>query len=166
MKMNERFTKNYEFPIETGEMYFIADIDTELNIAEYWCYPVSVQKKLKRKPSLMMDDEFNEEYRICLGEPELYELVLQAAEKKLAEGKISVQTPLGTLTACIGGAPESYPVIFTYIVRKDGVEIDLTACEVQLEDEIAKAYLYGDTYTEEWTRSYQWSKDEINVEVE
>ena len=166
MKVNERFKKGYEFPIETGEMYFIAEIDTEPSIVDYWCYPISVQKKLKRHPSLLLDDEFNEDYRICLSEPALYELVLQAAEKKLAEGKISVQTPLGKLTACIGGDPASYPEIFTYIVRKDGVEVDLVACEVKLEEEIAKAYLYGNTYTEEWTRSYQWSKEEINVEVE
>jgi hypothetical protein len=85
MKMNKRFQVGYTFTIETGEEYFIAEIDMDLNFPEYWCYPVSVKKKLKRTPSLMRDDEFNEDYRICLVESELYELALQAAEKTLAE---------------------------------------------------------------------------------
>ena len=166
MKLNERFKKGYEFTIETGEIYFIAEIDTELNIVEYWCYPVSVQKKLKRKPSLIHDDEFTEDYRVCLGEPELYELVLQAAEKKLAEQKISVKTPLGILEATVGGDTECYPEIFTYLVRPDGVEIDLVAVEIKKEDEFARAYLYGDTTTDQYTKTHDWSKDAINVEVD
>lgn len=166
MKVNERFKKGYEFPIETGEMYFIAEIDTELSIVDYWCYPISVQKKLKHHPSLLLDDEFNEDYRICLSESELYELVLQAAEKKLAENKISVETPLGTLEATVGGDPASYPEIFTYIIRPDGVEIDLVAVEVKKDEMFARAYLYGDTTTDQYTKTHDWSKDEIDVEVE
>lgn len=163
MKMNDRFKKGYKFIAASGEKYFIANV-AELGAPEYWCYPVSVQKRLNRKPSLMLDDDFNKEYRLCFGERELYELVLTAAEKKLAEGKISVDTPLGKLTACIGGDPAAYPEIFTYIVRPDGVEIDLTAAEVKLENNSAKAYLYGDTGTEQWTNCHQWTKDEINIE--
>lgn len=166
MKLNERFKKGYEFPIETGEMYYIADIDTELSIVEYWCYPVAVKKRLNRKPSLMMNDEFNEEYRVCLGESELYELVLQATEKKLAEGKISVQTPIGTLTACIGGDPNNYPEIFTYITRPDNVEIDLVAVEVKKEERFARAYLYGDTATDAYTDTHDWSEIEIDINVD
>lgn len=166
MKMNERFKKGYEFSIETGERYYIADIDTELSIVEYWCYPVAVKKCLNRKPSLMMDDEFNEDYRVCLSESELYELVLQAAEKKLAEQKISVPTPLGTLQATVGGDPESYPEIFTYMVRPDGVEIDLVAVEVKKEGKLARAYLYGDTATDQYTKTHDWSQDDINVRVD
>lgn len=166
MKLNERFKKGYEFPIETGEMYFIAEIDTELSIVDYWCYPISVQKKLKRHPSLLLDDEFTEDYRICLSEPELYELVLQAAEKKLAENKISVETPLGVLEATIGGDPHCYPEIFTYLVRPDGVEIDLVAVEVKKDEQFARAYLYSDTMVEQYTHTHDWSKEEINVEVE
>lgn len=166
MKMNERFTKNYEFPIETGERYYIADIDTECNIVEYWCYPVAVKKCLNRKPSLMMDDEFNEDYRVCLSESELYELVLQAAEKKLAEGKISVETPLGTLEACIGGDRTNYPEIYTYLVRPDGIEIDLVAVAIKKDSELARAYLYGDTTREEYTKTFDWYKGELMVEVD
>lgn len=166
MRLNERFKKGYEFPIETGEMYFIAEIDTELNVVEYWCYPVSVQKKLKRKPSLIHDDEFTEDYRVCLGEPELYELVLQAAEKKLAENKISVETPLGTLEATIGGDPASYPEIFTYIRRPDGVEIDLVAVEMKKDKMFVRGYLYGDTKTDQYTETHDWSQADINVEVD
>ena len=100
--------------------------------------------------------------------------LIQAAEgtEKLqneltdAKQKISVETPLGRLEACIGGDPESYPEIFTYLVRKDGVEIDLVACEVNIEKDEAGAYLYGDTKTESWTKHHAWSKDEINIDME
>lgn len=166
MSMNERFKVGYTFTIETGEEYFIAAIDMELNIPEYWCYPVSVQKKLKRKPSLMHDDEFNEDYQMCLGERELYELVLTAAEKKLAEGKISVETPLGTLEACIGGDRTNYPEIYTYLVRPDGIEIDLMAVAIKKDSELARAYLYGDTTREEYTKTFDWYKGELMVEVD
>lgn len=166
MSMNERFKVGYTFAIETGEEYFIADIDMQLNIPEYWCYPVSVQKKLKRKPSLIHDDDFNEDYQICLGERELYELVLKAAEKKLAENKISVETPLGVLEATIGGDPHCYPEIFTYLVRPDGVEIDLVAVEVKKDEKFARAYLYGDTKTEQYTRTHDWTEAELNVECD
>ena len=80
-------------------------------------------------------------------------------ELTAAKQKISVETPLGRLEACVGGDPESYPEIFTYLVRKDGVEIDLVACEVNIEKDEAGAYLYGDTKTESWTKNHAWSKD-------
>lgn len=165
MKIN-RFKKGYEFPIETGETYYIADIDTKHNIASYWCYPIAVKKQLNRKPSLLLDDEFNEDYRICLSESDLYELALQAAEKNLAAGKISVKTPLGILEACIGGDKDNYPEIFTYLVRPDGVEIDLVAVEVKKDKKFARAYLYGDTTTDQYTRTHDWSEADINVEVD
>ena len=38
------------------------------------------------------------------------------------EKKISVHTPFGELTACVGGDEESYPEIFVYLVRPDGVD--------------------------------------------
>lgn len=80
--------------------------------------------------------------------------------------KISVSTPIGILTACIGGDPESYPEIFVYIEREDGVEIDLVAAEVDVETKNAKAYLYGDTSTEGYTRHHVWSESEINIKVD
>lgn len=166
MSMNERFKVGYTFTIETGEEYFIADIDMQLNIPEYWCYPVSVQKKLRRKPGLMHDDEFNEDYQICLGERELYEFVLKAAEKKLAENKISVETPLGVLEATVGGDPHDYPEIFTYLVRPDGVEMDLVAVEVKNEGKFARAYLYGDTATDQYTRTHDWTEAELNIQCD
>ncbi len=80
--------------------------------------------------------------------------------------KISVQTPLGILTACIGGDSECYPEIFIYIERPDGVEIDLVAADVDIETKRARAYLYGDTSTESYTRHHVWSEDEININVD
>lgn len=62
--------------------------------------------------------------------------------------KISVNTPLGILTACIGGDPECYPEIFVYLQREDGIEVDLVAADVNLEKRTANAYLYGDTSTD------------------
>lgn len=103
---------------------------------------------------------------------ELYEVAADLIEALLQENqvapreKIAVETPLGRLEACIGGDPENYPVIYTYIVRPDGVEIDLVACEVKIEEDVAQAYLYGDTQTEQWTRSHQWTKDAINIECD
>ena len=78
--------------------------------------------------------------------------------------KICVDTPLGKLCACVGGDPVDYPEIFVYIERPDGAEIDLVAAEVKPDLEYAKAYLYGDTSTDQWTRSHQWSKSEINID--
>lgn len=95
-----------------------------------------------------------------LGERQPPDYVVAMMEQILSE-KISVETPLGRLEACIGGDRQDYPGIFTYIVRSDGVEIDLVACEVKVEEDIAQAYLYGDTETDQWTRSHQWTKDAI-----
>ena len=79
------------------------------------------------------------------------------------EKKISVNTPLGKLCACIGGDPD-YPEIFVYIEREDGVEIDLVAADVSIESNTARAYLYSDTTTEQWTKRHVWSAEEINIE--
>lgn len=80
--------------------------------------------------------------------------------------KICVNTPLGVLTACIGGDPECYPEIFVYLQREDGVEIDLVAADVDIETKTARAYLYGDTSTESYTNHHVWNEDEINVKVD
>lgn len=83
-------------------------------------------------------------------------------EKETAESKCSVDTPLGKLSAVVGGDP-SYPEIYTYIEREDGIEIDLVACEVKPEENIIKGYLYGDTGRDEYTHTHVWTADEINV---
>ena len=80
--------------------------------------------------------------------------------------KIAVETPLGRLEASIGGDSQEYPTIYTYIVRPDGVEIDLVSCEVKIAENLAQAYLYGNTQTEEWTRTHRWYKDEINIDCD
>lgn len=82
------------------------------------------------------------------------------------EKRICVDTPLGRLCACIGGDEINYPEIFVYIERQDMVEIDLVACEVKIEDEVACAYLYGDTSTDQWTRKHIWTKAEIDISEE
>ena len=80
--------------------------------------------------------------------------------------KISVNTSLGVLAACIGGDPKFYPEIFVYLQREDGVEIDLVAADVNLENKTAYAYLYGDTSTESYTRHHTWTENEINVDYD
>ena len=77
------------------------------------------------------------------------------------ERKISVHTPLGELTARVGPDEESYPEIFVYLVRPDGVEIGLATVDVDVETKYARAFLYTDTC--EWTKQHTWSEDEINV---
>ena len=79
------------------------------------------------------------------------------------ERKVSVHTPLGELTACVGFDEESFPEIFVYLVRPDGVEIDLVAADVDVETKYARAFLYGDTATCDWTKQHTWSEGEINV---
>lgn len=78
------------------------------------------------------------------------------------EEKISIDTPLGKLCACVNDTGE-YSEMFVYIERLDGIEIDLVAAEVDQENQTASAYLYGDTATEQWTRKHTWSADEINI---
>lgn len=80
--------------------------------------------------------------------------------------KISVNTPLGVLTACIGSSPEYYPELYVYLQRNDGIQIDLVAADVNLETKTANAYLYGDTSTDSYTRHYQWNEDEINIKID
>lgn len=74
---------------------------------------------------------------------------------------ISIPTPLGELCAEIGAMPDEYPCIYTYIRREDGTEIDLVAAEVKIQDDAVKAYLYGDTTTEEYTLDHKWDREEI-----
>lgn len=79
--------------------------------------------------------------------------------------EISIQTPLGKLTAVIGNDPD-YPTIYTYLERPDGVEIDLVAVSTDGHDDKLTGYLYGDTATECYTRTHTWYKDELNIEEE
>ena len=55
------------------------------------------------------------------------------------EKKISVETPTGVLTACVGGDEQNYPEIFIYLVRPDGVEVDLVAATIDAETGSASA---------------------------
>lgn len=59
--------------------------------------------------------------------------------------------------------PEELSRNLFYIERDDGIEIDLVAARVDIEDNCAKAYLYEDTSTDEYTKQHTWSKDEINI---
>lgn len=78
---------------------------------------------------------------------------------------ISINTPLGKLTAVIGGDPD-YPTIYTYLERPDGVEIDLVAVSTDGHNDKLTGYLYGDTTTDCYTREYKWSKEELNIDYE
>lgn len=163
--MKNHFEVGYEFVTETGERRYIASMDYTYSILCYDTYPVAVRAQLEADQELLCDYDFIDKYRICMNEYELYELKIKQLEKKLAEGKISMNTHLGVLEACISGDPD-YPEIYTYIRRPDGIEIDLVAVEVKKEENIARAYLYGDTMTDSYTTTNDWSADEINVEVE
>lgn len=83
----------------------------------------------------------------------------------MEEKKIFTNTPLGKLCACVGGDPD-YPEIFVYIERPDGIEIDLVAAEVKVEDKAAFAYLYGDTSTDQWTNKHIWTDSDIAISCE
>lgn len=80
--------------------------------------------------------------------------------------KISVQTPWGKLTACIGGDGNDYQDIFVYMEREDGVEIDLVAVSLDVDKNELSGYVWEDTSTDEWTRKFTWSQEEINIEEE
>ena len=80
------------------------------------------------------------------------------------EKKISVETPSGRLTACVGGDEQNYPEIFIYLIRPDGVEVDLVAATVDVETGSATAYLYGDTSTCDWTKKHTWVKTDLDIE--
>jgi hypothetical protein len=79
--------------------------------------------------------------------------------------KIQIQTPLGKLTAVIGGDPQ-YPEIFVYLERPDGIEIDITAVSTDGDDDHLSAYLYSDTTTDTYIHKHTWSKDELNIDYE
>lgn len=79
------------------------------------------------------------------------------------EEKLSIQTPLGRLETLVGGNPAELPEICTYLVREDGVEINLVSCEVDIKQNVARAYLYGDTGDECWTDNHTWAAGEINI---
>jgi hypothetical protein len=83
----------------------------------------------------------------------------------MESNKIQIQTPLGKLTAVIGGDPD-YPEIFTYLERNDGIEIDLVAVSTDGTDDQLTAYLYGDTTTDCYTKEHVWYKDELNIDYE
>lgn len=163
--MKNHFEVGYEFVTETGERRYIASMDYAYSIPCYDTYPVAVRAQLEADEELLCDYDFIDKYRICMNEYELYELKIKQLEKKVAEGKISINTHLGVLEACISGDPD-YPEIYTYIRRPDGVEIDLVAVEIQKEENIARGYIYEDTTTDLYTRTYNWDANAINVEVE
>lgn len=163
--MKNHFDINYEFETETGERRYIASMDCAYSILCYDTYPVAVRAQLEATPELLCDYDFMNKYRICMNEYELCELKIKQLEKKIAEGKISINTHLGVLEACIGSDPD-YPEIFTYIRRPDGIEVDLVAVEIKEEKNIARGYIYEDTTTDQYTRTYDWDANAINVEVE
>ncbi len=166
--MKNHFEAGYEFVTETGEQRYVAYVDfDDPRPPCYDTYPITVREQLEKNPDLLFDYDFVDEHRICMDEYELYELKIKALEKQLAEKqqKISVETSLGTLEACLGGDPKYYPEIFTYIRRPDGIEIDLVAVEVK-EENFVRGYLYTDTSTEEYQKTIDWSADDINIDVE
>ena len=164
--MQNHFDVGYEFTTESGEKRYIAFVDFDYGVPHYDTYPVTEKHNIDRTPDLLFETEYTDEFRICMEEHQLYMLRIQELEKQLKMGKISVETPIGTLTACIGGDPDNYPEIFTYITRPDDVEIDLVAVEVKKEERFARAYLYGDTATDAYTETHDWSEIEIDINVD
>jgi hypothetical protein len=164
--MQNHFDCGYEFVTETGEKRYIAFVDYDDGVPHYDTYPIEIREQLDANSDLLFDYDFVDKHRICMEEHELYMLRIQELEKQLKMGKISVETPIGTLTACIGGDPNNYPEIFTYITRPDDVEIDLVAVEIKKEERFARAYLYGDTATDAYTNTHDWSEIEIDINVD
>ena len=80
---------------------------------------------------------------------------------------ISVKVLLGELVAEVGGDPEEYPEVFVYLKRKDGVEIDLVAVAQDSENkEDVKAYLYDDTSTDAYGKTFTWHKEHLLIPEE
>ena len=81
--------------------------------------------------------------------------------------RISVKVPLGELTAEIGGDPVEYPELFVYLKRKDGIEIDLVAvAKDSNNEEDLKAYLYDDTSTDSYGKTFTWHKEALLIKEE
>ena len=90
---------------------------------------------------------------------------IERLQKLLSEKKISVQVPLGEITAEIGGDPVEYPEVFVYLKRKDGIEIDLVAvAQNSINKEDVVAYLYSDTSRDCWEKSFTWHKESLLIE--
>lgn len=157
--MENHFEIGYKFILDGKERY-IAFVDYDHGIPHYDTYPVVVKEQLDKNPDLLFDYDFVDEYRICMDEHELYELRIKELE---TPKKISIQTPIGQLEACISGSPSEYPEIYVYLTRPDGAEIDLLAAAVDLDTKVVKGYLYGNTRSDDWTKVHRWTPDEINV---
>ena len=94
---------------------------------------------------------------------------------------IEVPCTAGTLCAECGGNFPRYPKMFTYLRRKDGVQIDICAVEgdgiipegTDSDDFDGQqdcngglhAFLYGDTSTGDWTKKHVFSAEELNIAV-
>lgn len=76
--------------------------------------------------------------------------------------KISVNTSLGVLEACVGADPELHPEIFVYLRREDGAEIDLSVVCVNEDKGEVVSYMYNDPRTDSYTESFRWSEKYIN----
>ena len=81
--------------------------------------------------------------------------------------RVSVKVPLGELVAEIGGDPVDYPEIFVYLRRKDEIEIDLVAVAQDSNNkEDVKAYLYDDTSTDAYGKTFTWHKEHLLISEE
>jgi hypothetical protein len=76
--------------------------------------------------------------------------------------RISTQTPWGELIAEIGGDP-TYPEIFVYLKREDGMEIDLNVTSANIEESRITTYVYGDVVQEDFTWAHTWSEKELKI---
>lgn len=84
-----------------------------------------------------------------------------------------LQTALGKLRVRTSGDNEYFLGFYVELARKkDDAVIDLVGVEVKNEaDEDNKksevrAYLWGDTTTEEYTKDHTWSENDINVDID
>ena len=129
---------------------------------------VDIVKKLRNKQSRdnrALLDEAAAEIERLRKENEI--LLNQNSVKTDSVKRISVSVPLGELTAEIGGDPENYPELFVYLKRKDGIEIDLVAvAQNNVKEEDLKAYLYDDTSTDSYGRTFTWHEEALLIEEE
>ena len=93
-------------------------------------------------------------------------LLNQKSMKSNSAKRISVSVPLGELTAEVGGDPD-YPEIFVFLKRKDDIEIDLVAVTQDSNNEKdVKAYLYDDTSTDSYGKTFTWHEEALLIEEE
>lgn len=90
------------------------------------------------------------------------------SEGKLFTGRLERPCVNGTLCAEAAVDPE-HPGLSLFLERPDGTQLDLVMVEGDSKDGPVThgrgihAYLYGDTRSDDWTRKYLYTEDELRI---